>query len=205
MTTQPQPRRSTTLAVAGRPAHPSDPPAAVDTTPDDAGEALIVALYQEHGRALLAYATRLLGERTAAEDVVQETLLRAWRNTQALVSGRGSVRGWLFMVARNIVIDQIRAKAARPGEVPEAPHRQPVEADHADAVVHSVVVLDALDRLSADHREVLRQIYYEGRTTAETGRALGLPVGTVKSRTYYALRMLRDLLGGRPPTLELVG
>lgn len=86
-----------------------------------ADEALIRSLYEEHGRALLAYATRLTGDRAAAEDVVQETLVRAWRHPDALVNGKGSVRGWLLTVARNLVTDRVRARAARPQEVAESP------------------------------------------------------------------------------------
>lgn len=80
-------------------------------------EALIKSVYEEHGHALLAYATRLTGDRAAAEDVVQETLIRAWRHSEVLVNGKGSVRGWLLTVARNIITDRYRAKAARPPEV----------------------------------------------------------------------------------------
>lgn len=121
-------------------------------------EALIRALYEEHGRALLAYAQRLTGDRGAAEDVVQETLVRAWKNPDSLVNGKGSVRGWLLTVARNIITDRYRAKAARPTEVAESPGRPPVEKDHADAVVDSMLVMEALDRLSPDHRDVLRDL-----------------------------------------------
>src|SRR3954464_3392388 len=82
-----------------------------------ADEALIRSLYEEHGRALLAYATRLTGDRATAEDVVQETLVRVWKNPDVLVNGRGSVRGWLLTVVRNIVIDRARARSSRPAEV----------------------------------------------------------------------------------------
>src|SRR5882724_7640748 len=81
------------------------------------GEDLIRSLYLEHGRSLLAYATRLTGDQAAAEDVVQETLLRAWKHAAALINGTGSVRGWLLTVARNIVTDRVRARAVRPYEV----------------------------------------------------------------------------------------
>ena len=87
----------------------------------DADEALVRALYAEHGRALLAYATRLTGDRAAAEDVVQETLVRAWKHPEVLVNEKGSVRGWLFTVVRNLVTDRTRARAARPIEVAESP------------------------------------------------------------------------------------
>lgn len=160
---------------------------------NDADEALVQAIYTEHGRALLAYATRLLGgDRAGAEDVVQETLIRAWRNPQVLTNGKGSTRGWLLTVARNIVTDRIRARAARPQEVAEVPERPPVERDHSDAVVASVTVLSALEDLSPDHRGVLDQIYFKGRSLGEAATVLGIPPGTVKSRSYYALRALRE-------------
>jgi RNA polymerase sigma-70 factor (ECF subfamily) len=159
-------------------------------------EALIRSLYEEHGRSLLAYATRLLGDRVAAEDVVQETLVRAWKHSQAMVNEKGSVRGWLLTVARNIIIDRTRAKAARPTEVAESPATPPLELDHAEGVVNSMVVLDALNKLSEDHRHVLVELYYRGRSVAEAAQVLGIPPGTVKSRSFHALRAMRGVLGG---------
>jgi RNA polymerase sigma-70 factor, ECF subfamily len=161
----------------------------------NAGEALIRALYEEHGRALLAYATRLTRDRAAAEDVVQETLMRAWRHPEVLVNGRGSVRGWLLTVARNIVTDRIRARSARPAEVAES-EGQPaaVDRDHADQVVDSVVVMSAMDSLSDEHRVVLEEVYFKGRSIAEAAEVLSIPPGTVKSRCYYALRALRSTI-----------
>ncbi|PXY28182.1 sigma-70 family RNA polymerase sigma factor [Prauserella muralis] len=171
-----------------------------------ADEALIRSLYAEHGRALLAYATRLTGDRATAEDVVQETLVRAWRRPDALLNGKGSVRGWLLTVARNIVTDRVRAKAARPQEVAESPQTPPVQTDHADHVVDSLVVFDALARLSPEHRDVLTEIYFHGRTVSEAARTLGVPPGTVKSRSYYALRALRQgFAGGRLAVREVAG
>lgn len=155
------------------------------------GEDLVRSLYAEHGKGLLAYATRLTNDRAAAEDVVQETLLRAWKHADALTSGRGSVRGWLLTVARNIVTDRHRAKAARAAEVGEQDQPAPAQRDHADEVVNSMVVLDAVERLSQQHRDVLVQLYYRGHTVGETAEVLGVPPGTVKSRSYYALRALR--------------
>jgi RNA polymerase sigma-70 factor, ECF subfamily len=160
-------------------------------------EALIRSLYEEHGRSLLAYATRLTGDRASAEDVVQETLLRAWKHSDAMVNQKGSVRGWLLTVARNIVTDRVRAKASRPTEVAETPTTGPVAGDHAENVVNSMVVLDALDHLSAEHREVLVELYYRGRTVTEAAQVLGVPPGTVKSRSYYALRAMRTVIGGK--------
>src|SRR5689334_10014053 len=106
-----------------------------------ADEVLIRRLYEEHGGALLAYATRLMGDRPLGEDVVQETLIRAWRNPEALTNDKGSVRGYLFTITRNIAIDRHRARQARPAEVAESPAGTPVERDHADQVVDSMIVL----------------------------------------------------------------
>ena len=167
--------------------------------PQLSDEAVVRALYEEHGRSLLAYATRLTGDRAAAEDVVQETLVRAWRHASTLTEERGSVRGWLLTVARNIVTDKARARAARPTEVAESPATPPVERDHSEAVVDSMVVLDALDKVSPEHRDVLVEIYYRGRSVAEAATVLGIPPGTVKSRSYYALRALRAAIGGSEP------
>jgi RNA polymerase sigma-70 factor, ECF subfamily len=162
------------------------------------GEDLIRFLYEEHGRSLLAYATRLTQDRAAAEDVVQETLLRAWKHSEDLSNdSKGSVRGWLLTVARNIVTDRARARAARPQEVGEPVDVPAVEVDHAEQVVNSMAVLGAMDKLSAEHREVLVEMYYRGRTVAEAAQALRIPPGTVKSRSYHALRALRVALAGR--------
>src|SRR5689334_3580882 len=78
-------------------------------------EMVIRSLFTEHGRALLAYATRLTRDRAAAEDIVQEALLRVWRQPpRSLFTGEGSVRGWLFTVVRNLATDRLRARRARP-------------------------------------------------------------------------------------------
>jgi RNA polymerase sigma-70 factor (ECF subfamily) len=158
-------------------------------------EDLIRFLFQEHGRSVLAYATRLTGDRAAAEDVLQETLLRAWRHADNLRSdSKGSVRGWLLTVARNIVTDRARARAVRPQEVGEPIDVPAVERDHAEQVVNEMAVLGAMDKLSAEHREVLVEMYYRGRTVAEAAQVLRIPPGTVKSRSYHAMRALRAVL-----------
>jgi RNA polymerase sigma-70 factor, ECF subfamily len=135
---------------------------------------------------------------------VQETLLRAWKHADDLRSDtKGSVRGWLLTVARNIITDRARARAARPQEVGEPVDAPSVELDHAEQVVNSMAVLGAMDKISAEHREVLVEMYYRGRTVAEAAQALGIPQGTVKSRSYHALRALRTAFAGRPSPGEV--
>ncbi|KJK55505.1 sigma-70 family RNA polymerase sigma factor [Saccharothrix sp. ST-888] len=170
-----------------------------------ADEALIRTLYEQHGGALLAYAIRLTGDRAAAEDAVQETLIRAWRNPEALTNARGSVRGWLLTVERNLITDRFRAKASRPAEVAEvseATATVPVERDHADTVVEALVMTEALEQLSPEHRAVLHSIYFQRLSVAEAAEQLGVPAGTVKSRAHYALRALKRSYPGRPGTLK---
>ncbi|RFU43353.1 sigma-70 family RNA polymerase sigma factor [Actinomadura logoneensis] len=162
-----------------------------------ADERLLRALYREHGGPLLGYVLRLTGgDRPQAEDVVQETLLRAWRHPEAL-SGR-PVRPWLFTVARNLVVDAHRARRARPPEtgIDEQVVGTP-GVDDIDRALESWTVAEALSDLSPSHRAVLVQTFYQGRSVAEAARVLGIPPGTVKSRTYYALRALRLALEER--------
>lgn len=167
----------------------TDPfPGARGSSSDDA---LIRAVYEQHGQAVLAYAVKLTGDRAAAEDVLQETLVRAWRHSEVLVNGKGSVRGWLLTVAGRIVVDRARARAARPKEVAESPTQPPTERDHADQVIDSMDMFEALQKLSEEHRKVIVQLYFRDCSLLEASAALGVPEGTVKSRSYYALRALR--------------
>ena len=165
-------------------------------------ETLIRSLYNDHGRSLLAYAVRMTGDRQAAEDVVQETIIKAWRNADTLFDGTRSVRAWLFTVLRNVIIDRVRAKTARPTEVAAFDFTLPVEHDHAERVVNTMIVANALDALSPEHRAVLVELYYRSQTTGATAKTLGIPEGTVRSRTFYALRSLRGLIRTDNPAVE---
>jgi len=153
--------------------------------------ALMQQLHAEHSASLWRYCLRLTGhDHPRAEDVVQETLLRAWRHRSVLDSPPTAVRSWLFTVARNIVIDEWRTRRAR-REFPVADVPDEREEDHTDQLVLSWVVAEALSRLSPEHRAVLLECYYRGRPVYEAAQRLGVPEGTVKSRTHYALRALR--------------
>jgi RNA polymerase sigma-70 factor (ECF subfamily) len=158
-------------------------------------EQLLRALYNEHADALLMFVRRLVkGDEGRAEDVVQEVLLRAWQHPQAFDSDARSdvsVRGWLYAVARNLVIDGQRARRARPAEITDI-GVEPGDLDPAlDHVLVQMEVSDAVATLSPDHRAVVGELYFRDRSVAETAVLLGVPAGTVKSRAYYALRALR--------------
>ncbi len=160
-----------------------------------ADEQLLRSLFDQHAPALLSYSLRLVdGDRGRAEDVVQETLLRAWRHPEALAPERGSPRPWLFAVARRIAVDAHRRRRARPQEVGDGDAvlaQIPAQDDDVDRALDAWLVSDALAALSPPHREVLAQTYFAGRSVAEAARVLGVPPGTVKSRTHYALQALR--------------
>jgi RNA polymerase sigma-70 factor (ECF subfamily) len=154
------------------------------------------ALHAEHAGPLLRYAMYLTsGDRQRAEDVVQEVLLRAWQHPEA-ITGRPA-RPWLFTVARNLVIDGQRARRARPQEVGEAALAQRPAADDVDRALESWAVADAFAALRPDHRRVLFETYYKGSSVAEAATELGIPAGTVKSRTFYALKALKLALEER--------
>jgi RNA polymerase sigma-70 factor (ECF subfamily) len=161
-----------------------------------ADDQLLRALYADHGGPLLGYALRLTGgDRQHAEDIVQETLLRAWRHPDAL-TGR-PVRPWLFTVARNLVVDAHRARQSRPAEAGDSALASIPAADDIDRALESWTVAEAMADLSAQHRAVIIETYYRGCSVAEAATVLGIPPGTVKSRTYYALRALKLALEER--------
>ncbi|SFB22123.1 RNA polymerase sigma-70 factor, ECF subfamily [Amycolatopsis marina] len=160
----------------------------------EAEDRLMRALHDEHASALSFYALRLTnGDRARAEDVVQETLFRAWRHPRVLDQRDGSARAWLFTVARRIAIDGWRSAAAR-SEVPTEAPPELSEPDGTERAVQGWLVADAVAELSARHREVLGLCFFQGLSVADAAARLGVAEGTVKSRTHYALRALRLIL-----------
>jgi RNA polymerase sigma-70 factor (ECF subfamily) len=161
-----------------------------------ADEEAIGELWQAHGPSLLRFALKLtLGDRQRAEDIVQETLLRAWRHPEVVGSGRTPIRGWLFTVCRHIAIDMWRARARSEAVEEVIDDKHAAMADPVERIERAVDALDvraALDRLSPEHRQVITEMYFRGHSVAETAEILGVPTGTVKSRSYYALRLLRQ-------------
>jgi RNA polymerase sigma-70 factor, ECF subfamily len=163
-------------------------------TEGSAEHQLMRALHDEHAAALWSFALHLTGgDRARAEDVAQETLLRAWRHPGVLDQSARSARSWLFTVARRIVIDGWRSAAAR-SEITTDQPPELAAPDDIERAVQGWLVADALAALSPRHREVLTLCYFHGLSVAEAAARLGVAEGTVKSRTHYALRSLRLVL-----------
>jgi len=148
-------------------------------------------LFDEHGAALWRYAMRLTGDRARSEDVVQETLLRAWQHPGVMDDTERSARAWLFTVARNMIIDERRSARFRNevGTLEEAP--EDTGPNEVDSALDRLLIGDAMEQLSADHRAVIRRSYYLGWSTAQIAADLDIAEGTVKSRLHYAIRALR--------------
>ena len=155
------------------------------------------ALYRTHAPALLRFLTRLtMGKREAAEDLLQETLLRAWRKIDGLPAGDEALRAWLYTVARRVAIDAARARKAQPAITSDCDlARLPESSDTIERVMTVLSVRAALPQLSQAHRVVLIELYYNGRTHAEIAARLGVPAGTVRSRAHYAIRSLAVAIG----------
>ena|SRR5689334_1734077 len=153
--------------------------------------ALMQQLHDEHAAALWGFCLHLTGDRLRAEDVAQETLLRAWQHPEVLDQSGRSARSWLFKVARNLVIDEWRSKRFQNERATDAVPEPGDPIDDTDTLLQAWVVAEAVAQLSTEHRAVLLECYYNGRSVAEAASRLGVPPGTVKSRTHYALRALR--------------
>lgn len=155
------------------------------------------AIWDAYAEPLLRFLRRLSqGRQHLAEDLLQETLMRAWRHIDNLPGDIASLGPWLYTVARRVAIDAARARQVRPTEIAFSDSgREPVAADMFDSVVAAQVIRDALPRLNPEHRMVLVELYLRQHSTREAALRLGIPEGTVKSRVYYALRALSAVVG----------
>ena len=184
--------------MAAMMAFPGESPAEF---PAVTGDAALRELWAAHGSVLRRFALKLtLGDWQRADEVVQETLLRAWRHPEVVGSG-ASIRSWLFTVTRRAAIDLWRSR--RGAEAAEEPMgdrhlRLPDPVEPIERTVTTLDVRAALARLSPKQRAVITEMYLNDHTVVETAAIIGIPVGTVKSRSYAALRALRESLLDAP-------
>lgn len=152
----------------------------------------IEALHDAYAGPLYLYAWRRLGDRRAAEEAVQDTLVRAWRSAGRFDPDRGTLSAWLFTIARNLTTDQLRRRGARPDEVaPLDGAAPPITDGDLDRTLEAWQLAEALDGLSDEHRDAIVEVHYLGYTVREVAARHDIPEGTVKSRLYYGLRALR--------------
>jgi len=151
---------------------------------------LLLALNRAHGQALFSYVSRLTGDKALAQDIVQESLLKAWKHSSILEQDNDSTRAWLFTVARNLVIDDRRSARFRRESATDFLPDFPSE-DETNAILDAWVISDVLSLLSAPHRRAVVGVYYLGNSVAEIAMQEDVPVGTIKSRLHYALAAIK--------------
>lgn len=169
---------------------------------DDAdwtADEFMAELYRVHARPLYRYLLRLtLGDEQRAEDLLQETMVRIWRHPEHFggdVEAVEALRPLVFTIARRIAIDAARARSARPTEVGDLGLETVAEEEPAfERVLLAQLVKRALKALSPEHRAVIVEVHFNGRSVEEVSRLFGIPLGTAKSRTYHAARNLRQAL-----------
>jgi RNA polymerase sigma-70 factor, ECF subfamily len=153
-------------------------------------------LYHRYARPVFGLALRRLGDRMRTEDAVQETFAAVWRSARTYRPDRGAGAPWLYAVARNAIVDRGRSRAEPPAEAPDLPSTEPGPDEQAEASYTSWRVHRALEDLPMNQRDVIELAYYGGLSQSEVADFLGIPLGTVKTRTRAGLGRLADLLDG---------
>jgi RNA polymerase sigma-70 factor, ECF subfamily len=161
--------------------------------PEAADELGLREAFLAHGGELFGFARRSLNSTESAEDAVQETFSRAWRSRSRFDPTLGSLRTWLFTIERRVILD-ISAKRMKTATFPLDATNEPVADDQVERAMLGWQMESALQRLDPEHRMVVTELYFNGRSGREVAELFGLPEGTVRSRAFYALRMLRLLL-----------
>lgn len=160
-------------------------------------EDALTELYRRFGGLIFTVALRVVGDKALAEEIMQDTFLRCWTRAETFDPGRASVGPWLAGIARNRSIDLLRSgqhQARLRERVPLDPGRFPRFSTEIDQVLARKDVGQALEQLSPGQRQVIEMAYYGGLTQQEIARLLGVPLGTIKSRTRLAMNQLRDAL-----------
>ncbi len=154
-------------------------------------EEVVAAIYRDHGTALRSFVLSCTSDRSMADDVVQETILRVWQRAPEFT---GSLRSYLFRTARNVIIDNYRRSRRRPMETGQEAAELAESSERVDELLNRVLMEEALLRLSKEHRDVVVALHYQRFTVNEAALRLNIPSGTVKSRAFYAVRALRTIL-----------
>jgi len=184
-------RGDVTDRAEGRSVRSWRPRAAADTgalTQDALREAFLTM-----GGEMLGFARKSLFDSGLADDAVQETFARAWRSRKQFDPNRGALRTWLFAIERRAIIDLMQKQARTAADTMDDRAEVATMDGLEDAIV-SWQVGDALERLHEDHRRVIHELYFNGRSGPEVAALLEIPEGTVRSRAFYALKSLRVLL-----------
>jgi RNA polymerase sigma-70 factor, ECF subfamily len=153
-------------------------------------------LYGRYARSVFGLALRRLGDRGRAEDAVQETFVSIWRAAKTYSPERGPGAPWLFAVARNAIVDRSRARTELPVEVPDEPSFESGPAERAEQSWTQWRVHRALEELPDHERRVIELAYWSGLSQSEVADNLGIPLGTVKTRTRSGLQRLAGILEG---------
>jgi len=153
----------------------------------------VAKLYRKYGKQLYRFGVQQLRNEGLAEEMVQETFVRLWRTAGRFDAAKASVGTYLYVIARSVAADIRKRPSSRPlmpvgdVDVPSAP-------DNVDQILDSMVVREALDALGRAHADVIRLAQEEGLTQSQIAERLGLPLGTVKTRTFHGMRALRTAL-----------
>ena len=151
-------------------------------------------LYGRYARPVLGLALRRLGDRDRAEEAVQETFAAIWRSARSYRPERGAGGPWVYAVARNAIVDRFRTRGEPVAEAPDAPDDARGPAERAEVADVAWRVHRALEELPASERSVLELAYWSGLSQSEVASYLGIPLGTVKTRTRAALARLASVL-----------
>ena len=156
----------------------------------------VTELYGRYGRRLYRFGVQALGNSGLAEEMVQETFVRLWRTAGNYEPKRASVGTYLFVIARSVALDVRKRPSSRELLPVEEAYTPPVF-DNVDQILDTLVMRDALGTLSVAHRQVIRLAHDQDLTQSQIAERLGLPLGTVKTRMFHAMRALRTALDER--------